>query len=34
MSRLVTLYGGVGYQRALDKDSYAWTGRLGARFNW
>jgi outer membrane autotransporter protein len=35
MSRLMTLYGGLGYQRTLDKnDSYAWTGRFGVRFNW
>ncbi len=34
MSQLTTFYGGLGYQRSLEKDTYAWTGKLGVRFNW
>lgn len=34
LSRLTTVYGGVGYQRNFDRDSHAWNGRLGVRFNW
>ncbi len=34
LSHLTTVYVTGGYQRNLEQDTYAWTGKLGVRFNW
>jgi outer membrane autotransporter protein len=34
MSRSSALIANVGYQWNLDKDTHAWTGKLGIRINW
>ena len=34
ISRVSAIFANVGYQRTLDRDTHAWTGKFGVRFNW
>lgn len=34
LTRIASLFGSVGYQRAFGNDSYAFEGKVGVRFNW